>query len=30
MDINFSGLVDLHTFPSTEPLLPLFEAIGNL
>lgn len=29
MDINFSGLVDLHTFPSTEPLLPLFEAIVN-
>lgn len=29
MDINFKGLVDLHNMPSSEPLLPLFEAIVN-
>lgn len=29
MDINFKGLVDLHSLPSSEPLLPLFEAIVN-
>lgn len=29
MDINFKGLVDLHTLPTTEPLLPLYEAIVN-
>ena len=29
MDINFKGLVELHNLPSTEPLLPLFEAIVN-
>lgn len=29
MDINFKGLVELHTLPSSEPLLPLFEAIVN-
>ena len=29
MDINFRGLVDLHNLPSSEPLLPLFEAIVN-
>lgn len=29
MDINFKGLVNLHTVPSSEPLLPLFEAIVN-
>ena len=29
MDINFKGLVDLHNLPSSEPLLPLFEAIVN-
>ncbi len=29
MNINFSGLVDLHTLPATEPLLPLFEAVAN-
>ena len=29
MDINFKGLVNLHTLPSSEPLLPLFEAIVN-
>lgn len=29
MDINFKGLVELHNLPSSEPLLPLFEAIVN-
>ena len=29
MDINFKGLVDLHNLPTSEPLLPLFEAIVN-
>lgn len=29
MDVNFSGLVNLHSLPSTEPLLPLYEAIVN-
>ena len=29
MKINFRGLVDLHVLPSTEPLLPLYEAIVN-
>lgn len=29
MKINFKGLVDLHVLPSTEPLLPLYEAIVN-
>jgi len=29
MKINFKGLVDLHILPSTEPLLPLYEAIVN-
>ena len=29
MEINFKGLVDLHNMPSSEPLLPLFEAIVN-
>ena len=29
MDVNFSGLVNLHTLPSSEPLLPLYEAIVN-
>lgn len=29
MDINFSGLVDLHSLSTSEPLLPLYEAIVN-
>lgn len=29
MDINFKGLVNLHTLPTSEPLLPLYEAIVN-
>lgn len=29
MDINFKGLVELHTLPTSEPLLPLYEAIVN-
>ena len=29
MDINFRGLVDLHMLPTSEPLLPLYEAIVN-
>lgn len=29
MDVNFKGLVDLHSLPTSEPLLPLFEAIVN-
>lgn len=29
MKINFKGLVDLHVLPTTEPLLPLYEAIVN-
>lgn len=29
MDINFSGLVKLHSVPTSEPLLPLYEAIVN-
>ena len=29
MDINFRGLVELHTLPTSEPLLPLYEAIVN-
>lgn len=29
MEINFKGLVDLHILPTSEPLLPLFEAIVN-
>jgi len=29
MNINFLGLVDLHTLPTTEPLLPLYEAVVN-
>ena len=29
MEVNFSGLVDLHTLPTSEPLLPLYEAIVN-
>lgn len=29
MDINFSGLVNLHALPTSEPLLPLYEAIVN-
>lgn len=29
MNINFQGLVDLHTLPTTEPLLPLYEAVVN-
>lgn len=29
MEVNFSGLVDLHVLPATEPLLPLYEAIVN-
>ena len=29
MKINFRGLVDLHTLPTSEPLLPLYEAIVN-
>ena len=29
MDINFRGLVDLHALPTTEPLLPLYEAVVN-
>lgn len=29
MDINFGRLVELHNSPTTEPLLPLFEAIVN-
>ena len=29
MKINFRGLVDLHVLPTTEPLLPLYEAIVN-
>lgn len=29
MDVNFRGLVDLHTLPTSEPLLPLYEAIVN-
>ena len=29
MNINFKGLVELHTLPTTEPLLPLYEAIVN-
>ena len=29
MKINFRGLVDLHTLPSSEPLLPLYEAVVN-
>ncbi len=29
MDVNFKGLVELHNLPSSEPLLPLFEAIVN-
>ena len=29
MNINFQGLVDLHTLPTSEPLLPLYEAVVN-
>ena len=29
MKINFRGLVDLHTLPTSEPLLPLYEAVVN-
>lgn len=29
MNINFRGLVDLHTLPTSEPLLPLYEAVVN-
>ena len=29
LKINFRGLVDLHVLPTTEPLLPLYEAIVN-
>lgn len=29
MQMNFRGLVDLHSLPSNEPLLPLYEAIVN-
>lgn len=29
MDINFRGIVDLHALPTTEPLLPLYEAVVN-
>ncbi len=29
MEVNFKGLVDLHALPTTEPLLPVFEAIVN-
>ena len=29
MNINFQGLVDLHTLPTAEPLLPLYEAVVN-
>ena len=29
MNVNFKRLVDLHHIPSTEPLLPLYEAIVN-
>lgn len=29
MNINFQGLVELHTLPTSEPLLPLYEAVVN-
>lgn len=29
MNINFQGLVELHSLPTTEPLLPLYEAVVN-
>lgn len=29
MYVNFSGLVSLHALPTSEPLLPLYEAIVN-
>ena len=29
MKVNFKGLVELHTLPTSEPLLPLYEAIVN-
>ena len=29
MNMNFKGLVNLHTLPVTLPLLPLYEAVLN-